>query len=213
MRTHTSPAPLFSSILVAMLFAVGLSACGSQSSPSPKDVVGGGSVKKVLSPEGQAMAAPPATQDDPFARFAFSCCKTPAATALVSGAVDLAERLAADDQPGTDAALTALQKAAGAAAQAPDLPENSKALATAVADAAGALAGKPLDDVRVGLPALSLGVAAFARENKGGEKKVVSAFCPMKSAHWMQRRGDIQNPFFGQKMPTCGTLEDVAEAK
>ncbi|NOY25454.1 MAG: DUF3347 domain-containing protein [Oligoflexia bacterium] len=216
MRTRPSPRPVFSSVLMAMVCVIGLSACGSQSGSNPKDAVvvgSGGGLEKIAGLEGQALAAPPATQDDPFARFAFSCCKTPGATAVVSGAVDLAERLAADDQPGTDAALTALQQAAQAATQASDLSENSKALATGVGNAAGALAGKPLADVREGLPTISLGVAAFARENMGGDKKVVSAFCPMKSAHWMQRKGDIQNPFFGQKMPSCGTLEDVADAK
>ena len=44
----------------------------------------------------------------------------------------------------------------------------------------------------------------------------VLAFCPMaddgEGANWVQRKGEIANPYFGEKMLRCGTIEEEAKA-
>ncbi len=34
------------------------------------------------------------------------------------------------------------------------------------------------------------------------------AYCPMKKASWLQKKGDIQNPYYGAEMLECGVKED-----
>jgi hypothetical protein len=36
-------------------------------------------------------------------------------------------------------------------------------------------------------------------------------YCPMAKASWLQPDGKVGNPYMGQKMATCGTLEKVGE--
>lgn len=47
----------------------------------------------------------------------------------------------------------------------------------------------------------------------GTEKKLYQAYCPMynnnKGAQWLSESQDIQNPYFGSKMMTCGEVQKV----
>ena len=42
-------------------------------------------------------------------------------------------------------------------------------------------------------------------------------FCPMandgKGAYWISEKSTISNPYFGKKMPTCGSTKDTLKAK
>lgn len=40
---------------------------------------------------------------------------------------------------------------------------------------------------------------------KNGE--IVVAKCPMANARWLQKKGEIQNPYYGSKMLTCGEID------
>ncbi|UCH93314.1 MAG: DUF3347 domain-containing protein [Candidatus Aminicenantes bacterium] len=35
------------------------------------------------------------------------------------------------------------------------------------------------------------------------------AYCPMAKAHWVQKNGDVANPFYGSAMLRCGTIKKV----
>ena len=45
----------------------------------------------------------------------------------------------------------------------------------------------------------------------GTDQKLYLVFCPMadddKGAHWISETKEIKNPYFGAKMPTCGTVK------
>jgi hypothetical protein len=34
------------------------------------------------------------------------------------------------------------------------------------------------------------------------------AYCPMKKASWLQKKGEIRNPYYGAEMLECGVKED-----
>ena len=34
------------------------------------------------------------------------------------------------------------------------------------------------------------------------------AFCPMQLKPWMQADGAIRNPYYGSRMPTCGSFRN-----
>jgi hypothetical protein len=36
------------------------------------------------------------------------------------------------------------------------------------------------------------------------------AYCPMAKAHWVQKNGEVANPFYGSSMLRCGTIKKVA---
>lgn len=202
-----------------VLLAILQLGCTTEAPPSGKDVVvvAGQGAEKALDPQGteQPTAQPTGhvanTAD--FDRFAFACCATPSATTLVGAYVDLSEKMAADDEAGAGAALTALGAAASAAALDQVLPEPGRTQAEAIATGTAGLVGKPMADVREALASLSVTVISFARDNKGGEAKLTSAFCPMAPGHWLQRDAPIRNPYYGAEMLACGTLEDVAEVE
>lgn len=40
---------------------------------------------------------------------------------------------------------------------------------------------------------------------KNGE--IVTAKCSMANARWLQKKGEIQNPYYGAKMLTCGEVD------
>ena len=49
----------------------------------------------------------------------------------------------------------------------------------------------------------------------GINEKVFIAFCPMadgdKGAYWLSREEKVINPYFGNKMLTCGEVKQVIE--
>jgi hypothetical protein len=52
-------------------------------------------------------------------------------------------------------------------------------------------------------------------KNFGAGRPVYHDHCPMardnKGAMWISENKDIRNPYFGEKMPTCGTVEEVIQ--
>jgi len=42
---------------------------------------------------------------------------------------------------------------------------------------------------------------------------MVVAYCPMVKSHWVQKDGEVINPFLGSKMLHCGTIKKAADEK
>lgn len=43
----------------------------------------------------------------------------------------------------------------------------------------------------------------------GTSQTLYKDYCPMKKASWLSETKDIKNPYFGQSMPSCGTIKDT----
>jgi hypothetical protein len=57
---------------------------------------------------------------------------------------------------------------------------------------------------RAAFKLLSNETIALARQQKG----YFIMTCPMAQADWVQSTRDVANPYFGQAMPTCGTVKE-----
>lgn len=126
--------------------------------------------------------------------------------AALEASLRLAERLAADDLAGARAAAGALAEAAEGAAPLADLA----AAARQVADAADVDAARAAFESATGATEDLL-----ARHGNPLETPVRRAMCPMafdnRGATWIQRGDVVDNPYFGDLMRTCGSIERTFE--
>ncbi|RME25801.1 MAG: DUF3347 domain-containing protein [Deltaproteobacteria bacterium] len=213
---HAALTPM-TSMFAALLVLFG---CASEPPPTAPTPVRSASAPASTT---QPSAAPPSgTTDGPAqptggpadaARPTATCCRTPSATAVVDAYTALTEALASDDEAGAARAVTALADAARAAGRDPELTEDSRRQADSIAQAVQPLAGRSIADIRAVLAELSVDVIRFARENRGGDRTVVAAWCPMAPGHWLQTGTDVRNPYYGAEMLSCGTLEALDDVK
>lgn len=80
-------------------------------------------------------------------------------------------------------------------------------LAGKIEQAAGKVAAAPdLAAARDGFVELSQPMVKWAQKNK--PEGVRRAACPMrKNGEWLQRKGEIANPYFGKEMKRCGEFK------
>ena len=57
--------------------------------------------------------------------------------------------------------------------------------------------------------ALSTSMIALAKATKPAKTYV--QYCPMKKASWLSESKDVQNPYYGNEMLTCGSTKEVIE--
>lgn len=68
------------------------------------------------------------------------------------------------------------------------------------------------DDVtkqREQLNSLSGSMFAILKTLDEFEAPVYYQYCPMKKAYWLSHEKDIKNPYYGQKMLTCGSVKET----
>ena len=93
----------------------------------------------------------------------------------------------------------------------------AKLAAEAAAAAKGAVDGKPLDEVANAARAMTAGDLEALREQfkpvslalaRLLEKESVAGhgiyYCPMADGYWVQKRGEVANPYYGKDMLRCG---------
>lgn len=181
-----------------LLFSLGLVACGGSDAPPTKPkipVISGQQVD-------HAGAAPGA-----FDASAFSCCATPAATAVVGATIGLGEALAADDLAKARERVTALSSALAVATTDPATTPVPRKHIEEMAALTDRMSGQAIDAVREEFLDLTGPALAYAAGNQGGTLRVSVAFCPMKPGRWLQATPTIANPYYGAEMLTCGVFE------
>ena len=104
--------------------------------------------------------------------------------------------LAGDSVDGVSDAARAIAVAAGKLG-------DQGAMMAATAEAVAA-AGD-LKQARAAFGSLSDAVIKYANHAGLGDLKV--AFCPMARKSWVQKDGDIANPYYGSEMLTCGAFK------
>ena len=118
-------------------------------------------------------------------------------SAFLNHYITAQEALAADD---FEAAKAALDQIAGSGTDEEDLRTLASKAARAEDSEKMRTAFKPLSEqaVQHSLP-----------------QGMVVAFCPMaddnEGARWIQKDGDVANPYFGEEMLTCGTIEQEGQ--
>lgn len=79
-----------------------------------------------------------------------------------------------------------------------DIPKNLKRAAVALGRA------KSLDEARDEFKQLSMPMAMWATMSKPKDVEVL--YCSMAKASWVQRRGNVRNPYYGSTMLKCGRV-------
>jgi len=131
----------------------------------------------------------------------------------------LHEALATDDLSGAKAASEALRLAAEAIVPTtpPEFRDAWMPIQRQLLGHTAHLAGvTTLDEARVPFRELSQQIATVLRVfGNPGEETVRLAFCPMaldgQGAEWVQRASEIQNPYFGSSMHSCGDIHESVE--
>jgi hypothetical protein len=113
---------------------------------------------------------------------------------LFIGYISIQEALAADDLGTAQSKAKQLQSEIQNL-QSKDFKDLKGLLATFVSS-------KTISDARKEFKKLSMPFVDWMGRNKDAELEVVQ--CPMYSAKWVQKRGDIANPFYGKEMLKCG---------
>ncbi len=66
---------------------------------------------------------------------------------------------------------------------------------------------KDLESQRRHFESLSANMLALAKSAKLSDKPIYQAYCPMKKAVWLSQESAIKNPYYGEDMLTCGTVQ------
>ena len=73
---------------------------------------------------------------------------------------------------------------------------------------AGRVAVQDIDTARLAFSKMSMGLISYLKQNPAERADLEVVFCPMafnnKGAHWVQRSGEIVNPYHGMMMLHCG---------
>ncbi|WP_412467495.1 DUF3347 domain-containing protein [Pedobacter sp. KLB.chiD] len=86
----------------------------------------------------------------------------------------------------------------------------SKVLREKILSEAEHIAGsKDIEHQRDRFTSLSTDFYAFAKAIKLNDKPVYYAYCPMKKSYWLSDSEAIRNPYYGDKMLTCGKIAEV----
>jgi len=66
---------------------------------------------------------------------------------------------------------------------------------------------KDLETQRRHFESLSTNMLALAKSVKLSDKPIYQEYCPMKKAVWLSQESAIKNPYYGEDMLTCGTVQ------
>ena len=73
---------------------------------------------------------------------------------------------------------------------------------------AGRVAVQDIDTARLAFSKMSMGLITYLKQHPGERADLEVVFCPMAfnnlGAHWVQRTGEVINPYHGMMMLHCG---------
>ena len=95
-------------------------------------------------------------------------------------------------------------------------PVQSQAGVGEVVAGAGRVAAQDIDTARAGFQKMSMGLITYLKGHADQRNGYEVVFCPMafnnKGAYWVQKKGEILNPYHGKMMLRCGDHVEWAKA-
>jgi hypothetical protein len=139
-----------------------------------------------------------------------TACNRPAASAALTGVamsqavidpyLKIGAALASDSIDGVTASAGEIATAASALGAAAFRIDTAAAQLTGAAD---------LQDARAKFGVLSEAIDAYmTNQHLTSPEGVRVAFCPMVLKPWLQKDGDLRNPYYGSQMLTCGSFRN-----
>jgi hypothetical protein len=80
---------------------------------------------------------------------------------------------------------------------------------SALSPAQALRSAKTIAEAREKFLAVSKAILPWARKHR--VKGVILAYCPMKPGHWLQKEGDLRNPYYGAEMLECGVVQETGK--
>jgi HPt (histidine-containing phosphotransfer) domain-containing protein len=117
---------------------------------------------------------------------------------VVSSYLQIQTQLAADKMDGVKASAAEIAKNAAQL-------EGGKAIAASANELEKA---GDLRKARAAFGKLSDAVIAAVKSSSADAEGLKLGFCPMVNASWLQKDGQVRNPYYGSAMLTCGELKD-----
>jgi len=115
--------------------------------------------------------------------------------------IQLKDALVASETKSAATAVAGLQKSLAAVS-------NSK---SALAEAAKVAKASTLDDQRKAFVGLSNEMTALVKGAKLSMGTIYLDYCPMAKGSWLSNSKEIQNPYYGSKMLSCGSVKETIE--
>lgn len=82
---------------------------------------------------------------------------------------------------------------------------------TLLADAGTIAKAGNIEKQRSAFANFSFNMAAVVKAVKPGNTPVYVQYCPMKKASWLSSEKEIQNPYYGSSMLTCGEVTETIQ--
>lgn len=76
-------------------------------------------------------------------------------------------------------------------------------------DAAAIAGANDIDKQREFFGTLSTNMISLAKSISLSDKEIYVDYCPMKKASWLSAEKAIKNPYYGNKMLTCGNVKET----
>ena len=121
---------------------------------------------------------------------------------LVAGNSSAASTAAADFK----SAVAAVNSSTASAAEVKAFEPVKQKLQTDAAAIAGA---NDIDKQRELFATLSTTMISLAKSISLSDKEIYVDYCPMKKASWLSAEKAIKNPYYGNKMLTCGNVKET----
>ena len=126
--------------------------------------------------------------------------------------IAIQEALAGDSLEGVPATATSISESAAkldSEGITGEHAEHYKSVSAALVSASDELAkAQTIEEARAAFKGLSRPMSMWAAMSKPAEINVV--FCSMADATWLQKAGDIKNPYYGSSMLGCGEVVATA---
>ena len=178
-----------------MLLSLTVLAAGCSKQSAPADAS-----KAAASDQAPAPSAPSAAADTRDADAPPAALANTALTPVVTSYLEIGALLASDKTEGVAPAVDALSNAIGGLATTPKLSAVQSGLASIKTD--------DLEAARAAFVPVSEALIATLDADPSARAGLIHVLCPMafasKGGRWVQRTGDIKNPYEGSRMLACG---------
>ncbi|MBV6643203.1 MAG: DUF3347 domain-containing protein [Cyclobacteriaceae bacterium] len=108
-------------------------------------------------------------------------------------------------------AASSVTKAREAASELEKSMVNIENGAASIIQVANITASTSLDEQRTAFGALSDQMAVLVKGNKLSMGTIYLDYCPMAKYSWLSNSKEIKNPYYGEKMLSCGSVTETIE--
>jgi len=143
-----------------------------------------------------------------YEAFRFTCCDSPHISDVIEAYLLVTRSLANDNLGDAQQHGETMRAAIEKAQEHTALPASSLTGLSEMNRLSMTWHRSEMVGIRADLGPLSDKAVDLAKQHKGGDTQIITAFCPMAPGRWLQTESTIANPYYGSGMLTCGIFEE-----